>query len=573
MVSLPGRGPGRVGGMLLAAGAVWGLYLLLLLGLIGALVVSAAAPGNVGGRFLPLVAPGSVREALVRTHAVASVATLLVLVLGTLFLFCWRLRPGPSLTPILRAPLLLHGFPAALAYLIVFGNAGWLNRILQALLGLSQPPLPLAFSVEALLLFFSIFGLPYFLAYTIVAVGREAADFEDTGRLLGAGPFETFRRVTLPLTGPALRAAACLAYILVAGSLAVPMLIGGARHALLSAEIFSQLTSFADVSRASALALGLALTLFVALTLVERLVAAGVRLLASGRLFRPRAAADGSDGAAAEGARGRRLQSWLAAAYQWGWAALLALLVLTPLYASFVGDWGNSLLPRTWTLRWYLQVDPRFWSSVQLSIVLSFAAVLLTLALGLPLAAAWRFAPLPGKGVLRVLVLLPIGVPGFLWGLSLLVLAHATAPALARGPALLVVGQAFLALPFMVRVLMAALEGLDGEYLAVAAGLGAGRWERTRRVLLPLLLPSIGVGAALVFVRTFGESNLALMVAPTRYQTAPLWLYEAVGVSGIGAASALEVFLVAAPLMVLLSWEAWLRRRAPWSLARAALPV
>lgn len=555
--------------MLLAAGAVWGLYLLLLVGLVGALVVSAVAPGNVSGRFSPLVVPGSAREALVRTHAVASAATLSVLALGTLFLFCWRLRPGPALTPILRAPLLLHGFPAALAYLIVFGNAGWLNRMLQAVLGLAQPPLPLAFSVEALLLFFSIFGLPYFLAYTIVAVGREAADFEDTGRLLGAGPLETFRRVTLPLIGPALRAAACLAYILVAGSLAVPMLIGGARHALLSAEIFSQLTAFADVSRASALALGLALTLFVALTLVERLVAAGVRLLASGRLTRPSAAANASS----DSARGHGIRSWLAAAYQWGWAALLALLVLTPLYASFVGDWGNSLLPRTWTLRWYLQVDPRFWASVQLSIVLSFAAVLLTLALGLPLAAAWRFAPLPGKGALRVLVLLPIGVPGFLWGLSLLVLAHGTAPALARGPALLVVGQAFLALPFMVRVLMAALEGLDGEYLAVAAGLGAGRWERTRRVLLPLLLPSIGVGAALVFVRTFGESNLALMVAPTRYQTAPLWLYEAVGVSGIGAASALEVFLVAAPLLVLLAWEAWLRRRAPWSMARAALPV
>jgi ABC-type sulfate transport system permease component len=63
------------------------------------------------------------------------------------------------------------------------------------------------------------------------------------------------------------------------------------------------------------------------------------------------------------------------------------------------------------------------------------------------------------------------------------------------------------------------------------------------------------------------------MVAPTRYQTAPLWLYEAVGISGIGQASAFEVFLVAVPLIVLLAWEAWLRRRSPWAVARAALPV
>ena len=74
-------------------------------------------------------------------------------------------------------------------------------------------------------------------------------------------------------------------------------------------------------------------------------------------------------------------------------------------------------------------------------------------------------------------------------------------------------------------------------------------------LLLPLLLPSIGVGCALVFVRSFGESNLALMVAPVGYQTAPLHLYDAVGVSGIGQASALEVVLVGVPLLVLLGWR------------------
>jgi ABC-type spermidine/putrescine transport system permease subunit II len=259
--------------------------------------------------------------------------------------------------------------------------------------------------------------------------------------------------------------------------------------------------------------------------------------------------------------------------YQWFWLVLFALLVITPLYASFVDDWGNSLLPRSWTLRWYGRVDPRFWSSVQLSLGLSLGSVGLTLLLGLPLAAAWRFGRLPAKGALRLLVLLPIGVPSFLWGLSLLILAQRVNPLLLRTPWLLLIGQAFLALPFMVRVLMAALETLDEEYLSVAAGLGAGVWERTRRVLLPMLLPSIGVGSALVFVRSFGESNLALMVAPVAYSTAPLYLFDAVGSGGIGTASVLEVVLVAVPLLVLLGWEALLRRQTSWLLTRAALPV
>jgi 2-aminoethylphosphonate transport system permease protein len=249
------------------------------------------------------------------------------------------------------------------------------------------------------------------------------------------------------------------------------------------------------------------------------------------------------------------------------------VLVITPLYASFVDDWGNSLLPRAWTLRWYGRVDPRFWSSVQVSFWLSVGSVVLTLLFGLPLAAAWRFARLPAKEALRVLVLLPIGVPSILWGLSLLVLAQRSYPYLLRTPWLLLVGQAFLALPFMVRVLMAALETFDEEYLSVAAGLGAGWWARTRRVLLPMLLPSIGVGSALVFVRTFGESNLALMVAPVNYSTAPLYLFDAVGAGGIATASVLEVVLVGVPMVVLVAWETLLRRRTSWLLTRAALPV
>lgn len=171
----------------------WGLYLALLLGLVGTLMAAAFARRRVA-RFSPLVtARGGVREALLPDarrrecwHAGSAGPgdAVPVLLAST--------TPGPSLTPILRAPLLLHGFPAALAYLIVFGETpGWLNRLLQAIFGLSQPPLPLAFSVEALLLFFSIFGLPYFLAYTIVAIGREAAELEYRGGCSAPAPPET----------------------------------------------------------------------------------------------------------------------------------------------------------------------------------------------------------------------------------------------------------------------------------------------------------------------------------------------------------------------------------------------
>jgi len=166
-----------------------------------------------------------------------------------------------------------------------------------------------------------------------------------------------------------------------------------------------------------------------------------------------------------------------------------------------------------------------------------------------------------------------VAVPGFLWGLSLLILVQGVAPGLARTPLPLVFGEALLALPFMLRILMSALDDLDTRALEVAAGLGAGPLARFWRVLLPMLLPAIGMGSVLVFVRSFGESNLALVLAPVRYPTAALWLLQAADTAGIGLASAMDTIVVLVPLLLLITGEAALRRGLPWSQARAAVPV
>jgi ABC-type Fe3+ transport system permease subunit len=569
--SSAGRGQDGPRGPVILARLAWLAYLSTFGLMVGALVAASLFTADAATHYFDVLQVPSFREALIRTHLVAGISSAIVFLLGIIFLFGWRLRSGPGLTVLLRAPLLMHGFPAALAYLILFGNAGWVNRFLQQLLGLSQPPLPLAFTPQALVLFFVIFGLPYFLAYTVHAVDADVAELEDAARLLGCGPGDAFRRVTLPLLRTPVKAGLSLVYIMAAGSLSVPMVIGGARNALLTAEIYGLIASFADLPGAATLSIGLILSLLPPLLLIDRLVEWAIDRLS--RVEPPRRAS----GSAAKGtprtASSGQLVVRLLLGYQSLWLAIFGLLVCTPLLASFVLDWGAGVLPRSWTLQWYREISPQFWESIRLSLLLSLGCVLLTFLAGLPLAVAWRFGPIPGRNALKTLVLLPVGIPGFLWGLSLLSIAYRFWPPFAQSPWILLAGQSFLALPFMLRVLMSALEQFDPGYLEVAACLGAGSFGRIWRVLLPMLLPSMGVGAALVFVRSFGESNLTLMVAPTGYPTAPIWLYQAIGSSGIGFASVLELFLVAVPLAALIGWESWLRRQAPWAAARAALPV
>ena len=565
--STPGAhpGPGRLRS--LAALVPW-LGYAVIIGALLATLISAAVDGGDGlARARALFTAPYLRESLLRTHVVAALSSASILVLGVLFLFSWRLQPSRGLATLVRSPLLLTGFPAALAYLILFGHAGWLNRVLQGAFGLSAAPLDLTYSLPALTFFFTIFGVPYFLAYTLHAISPALSDLEDSARLLGCSPGEAFRRVTLPLLAGPLRAAVALVYILDAGSLTVPMMIGGSRNSLLSAEIYNLVASFADLSQAAMLALLFILSFLPPLYLLDRAVAVAIRVLS---VPPPRWARRPS-----ASRRSTLLTTFCRASigYQRLWFILLGLLVFTPFYSSVVLDWGKGVLARSWSLQWYRQIDPAFWSSVGLSFALSLGCVIANLLLAFPLALGWRFGPLRGKGFVKAAVLAPIGIPGFVWGLALLSLAGRWCPPMIQTPWLLFAGQVFITLPFMLRVLMTALDDYDDRYLEIAAGLGAGGWGRFRRVLLPMVLPSIGAGCVLVFVRSFSESNLSMMVAPMRYPTAPIWLYSATGVSGLGAASALEAILVAVPLLGLLAWELGLRRATPWAETRASLSV
>ena len=66
------------------------------------------------------------------------------------------------------------------------------------------------------------------------------------------------------------------------------------------------------------------------------------------------------------------------------------------------------------------------------------------------------------------------------------------------------VGLVHTFLPFMVLPLYAALEGLDPRLLEAARDLGAGPFQRIRRVILPLAMPGIGAGVILVFIPALG---------------------------------------------------------------------
>ena len=76
-----------------------------------------------------------------------------------------------------------------------------------------------------------------------------------------------------------------------------------------------------------------------------------------------------------------------------------------------------------------------------------------------------------------------------------------------------VVAQTFVAMPFLVITVEAALRQLDGRYEEASRTLGASSWYTFRRVTLPAIRPALVAGAVLAWARALGEFGATITFA------------------------------------------------------------
>jgi molybdate transport system permease protein len=213
-------------------------------------------------------------------------------------------------------------------------------------------------------------------------------------------------------------------------------------------------------------------------------------------------------------------------------------------------------------------------TALRLSLVCSLSATFLSVVLGLPLAWTLARVRFRGRSLVRALVLLPLVLPPVVGGVALLSafsrrglvgehlydwfgiqLTFSTSGA--------ILAETFVALPFFVITVEAALRSMDQRYEAVASTLGAGRVTVFRRVTLPMIAPSVVAGAVLAWARALGEFGATITFAGNivgRTQTLPLAVYQALEADP-DVAIALSLVLLAVSLVVIVSMrDRWLER-------------
>ena len=243
----------------------------------------------------------------------------------------------------------------------------------------------------------------------------------------------------------------------------------------------------------------------------------------------------------------------------------LALVVPASLAVVFMALPLVSLLQRApWSGLPDRLAQPEVAAALRLSLGCSLAATFVSVLLGVPLAWVLARTDLPGAALVRALVLLPMVLPPVVGGAALLFalgrrglvgqwLEQRFGVVLPFSTAGVVVAETFVAMPFLVITVEAALRGADRRYEEAAATLGAGRWRTFRRVTLPAVRPSLAAGAVLCWARALGEFGATITFAGNlegRTQTMPLAVYLALS-RDRDAAIALSLVLIGVSLTVL----------------------
>ncbi|MFC0139967.1 ABC transporter permease [Erwinia mallotivora] len=240
------------------------------------------------------------------------------------------------------------------------------------------------------------------------------------------------------------------------------------------------------------------------------------------------------------------------------WLVLLILalpLVATLLYA-LATEWGATILPDGFTLKWMAQLwqDPRFLLALWHSLLICFGALLFSLVLVLPVmfVIAYYFPKL--DVVMNVLILLPFAIPPVVSSVGLLQL-YSAPPLMLTGSPWILIGCYFtIALPFIWRAISNNMQAINIRELIDAAHLlGATTWQAALMVVLPNLRKGALIAVLLSFSFLIGEFVFANLLVGTNYETLQVYLYNVRNASGhFSSALVISYFFV----VLLVTWLA-----------------
>ncbi len=395
-------------------------------------------------------------------------------------------------------PLVIPSYVAGFIVVAALGPRGMLQQLLAAPFGLER--LPEIYGFPGALLTITMVTFPYVLLTLQASMRGLDPCLEEASRSLGHGPWNTFRRVTLPQLRPAIAAGALLVALYTLRDFGAVSLL---RYETFTWAIYLQYQTSFDRMAAAALSLILVvIAVFILFAEVHTRGRAQYHSTAVGGV-RPPACA--------------QLGRWRWPAF--GFCALVVLLSLI-MPMSILGYW----LVRGVSAGEPFQV---VWSSALNSGYVAGLAALATIIAALPVTIlAVRYA---GRisSLLERSTYIGFALPGIVIALALVFFGANYATPIYQTLGLLIFAYVILFLPQAVGAVRSSLLQFSSRVEEAARSLGSTPWRVLITVTLPLVRPGILAGAALVFLTTMKELPATLILSPIGFKTLAISIWSA----------------------------------------------
>ena len=471
-------------------------------------------------------------------------------------------------------PFVLPAITVALGFALLFGRNGYLNQLLMNLFGLSEPPLPIMYSLTGIVLAHAFYNAPIITRTVHAAWERLDPRYEESARALGASRFFVFKDITLPMILPGLLSGAALVFIFCFLSFPIVLSVGGGRFSTIEVEIYTRVVTrldpqFVNYKIGAALALvGLVLSLAVTY-LYLRLQGSLARQTEQ---LRPRPTAPLFAGVR-DLLRPTKLLVWL-------YVLISVILFVGPVAAIVV----DSLREETaegarWTLRWYSYIfTPNYEAlvgdsplrAIVNSLIFGLGATAIAVPLGLIFAYVIarlrldrsscrrrRQGVQSRRSLVDTLLMAPLATSSIVLAFALLRAFNAPPLRLVGTATAVIIAHAVIIFPFIVRALVPILESLDVRLTEMARSLGAGRFRALRDIELPLVATGLIAGAVFAFALSLGEMSATLMLARPGLSTMPVAVYRFLSQHSLGAPSAMSVVMIAVSAIAFILLERW----------------
>ena len=188
---------------------------------------------------------------------VAALCTIISLIVGfpvAYMLAKTQTRFKSLLIILLVFPLMVGNVVRSAGWMVVLGNAGFVNSLLH-LLGLTDQPVRLLYTPFAVILGTTGVVLPYMILTLQSVLEGIDLSIEEAARNLGAGFFKTFFKIVLPIATPGVAAGTMLVFILCMNAYATPVLLGGTGITMMAPAVYDQISKTANWPFGAALAL------------------------------------------------------------------------------------------------------------------------------------------------------------------------------------------------------------------------------------------------------------------------------------------------------------------------------